>query len=67
MLAQKHSAIEAFSGGYTWGVRRRRIRPQPRVERSGTLGTDMSKWHALKERQTFVYRLARIWTSELRG
>ena len=52
------SAIGAFQE-----VRRRRKRPQPRVkrsgERSGTLGTDMNRRPALKERQAFVYRLAR--------
>src|SRR6516165_8803482 len=61
-LAYKHSVVEAFSGGTPvyLEARRRRERPQPRVERSGTLGTDMSKWLALKERHTFVDRRARI-------
>jgi len=52
--------------GHFQEVRRRRKRPQPRVERSGersgTLGTDMNRRPALKERQTFVYRLARMQT-----
>src|SRR6516162_5165558 len=47
-------------------LRRRRKRPQPRVERSGTLGTDMNRRPALKERQMLAVFFARAlgWQSD---
>ena len=47
-------------------VRRRRKRPQPRVERSGTLGADMNRRPALKEQQMLAVFFARAlgWESD---